>query len=156
MPDVRLSDIVGELEACGEEGCAFLDRHTGEVIGLSGDDLRAAEDDDPADYPAWQRERIELAKAIDADDGERFLSLPGSFDVNEWEMMRDFASGLDDEAQSEDLLNAIHGRGAFRYFKDRVHALRLADAWYAFRDEQYRRIALEWREANGVTTDPTA
>ena len=48
------------------------------------------------------------------------------------------------------LERALHGRGAFRMFKDTVHRLGLQDAWYAFRDRALREIAIDWCEANGI------
>jgi hypothetical protein len=160
QPRVKLSAIVDALDMQSDETHAFLDKQTGEVVVLSDEELRAAEDgDDLDDYPEWQRENVERAKAVQADeggDGGRFLPLPDRFEINEWDMMRDFAAGLENEDHAEALLNAIHGRGAFRYFKDRVHELGLADAWYTFRDGQYRQAALDWCEVHGIEADADA
>lgn len=124
----KLSAILDALSFQGDETHVCLDRETGEVVVLSDEELRAAEDeDDPADYPEWQRPNIEQAKAVQADSAGRFVPLPDRFDINEWDMMRDFASSQKDEGVAEDLLQAIQGRGAFRYFKDRVHEAGLAD-----------------------------
>jgi len=159
-PNVKLSAIVEALEMQFDETHAFLDKQTGDVVVLSDDELRAAEnDDDPADHPDWQRENVEKAKAVQADDagdGRRFLPLPDRLEMNEWDMMRDFAADRENEEHAEALLNAIHGRGAFRYFKDRIHELGLADAWYKFRDGQYRQAALDWCESHGVEVDASA
>jgi hypothetical protein len=158
-PLVKLSEIVDGLETVGEETRTFLDTQTGKVIFLMDDHLRAAEneeDEDPTARGEWERESIEQAKAVLAEDGARFLPLPDRFEINEWEMMRDFATGLENQDQAEVLSNAIHGRGAFRYFKDRVHEFGLADAWYKFRQEQYRKVALDWCEAKSIEFDPDA
>lgn len=157
MPTVKLSAIVDALDRASDEIHAFLDKQTGEVVVLSDEELRAAEDgDDPADCPEWQQGDIEQAQAVQADETGRFVSLPDRFEINEWDMMRDFAVSLDNEGQAETLLNAISGRGAFRHFRDRIHELGLADAWYEFREEQYRQVALDWCEANGIDADPNA
>jgi len=103
----------------------------------------------------WQRKAAELARAIDTDEeqgGGRFIALPDPFEIHEWEMMRDFAAEeVKDEDASDTLLNAIHGKGAFRYFKDKVRELGLADQWFAYRHVRYRKIALDWCEENGIT-----
>jgi hypothetical protein len=158
-PRVKLSEIMDGLETVGDETRTFLDTHTGKVISLMDNELRAAEDEEDKDLTGlgkWERESIEQAKAVLAEDGTRFLPLPDRFDINEWEMMRDFVTGLENESQAEVLSNAIHGRGAFRHFKGRVHEFGLADAWYKFRQEQYRKIAVDWCEAKGVEFDPEA
>ena len=67
---VKLSAILEALEMQGDETHAFLDKQTGEVVVLTDEELRAAEDDDDlGDYPEWQRENIEQAKAVQADEG---------------------------------------------------------------------------------------
>ena len=104
---------------------------------------------------ALQRVRTQ-AKAVACDDGTRFLSLPEKFEINEWEMMQSFAQAQEDERLAEALLNAIRGRGAFRCFKDRVYEADIADDWYRFRDDAYRRIALEWCEWNKIDVDNDA
>ena len=160
LPRVKLSTIIDALEMPCEESHAFLDKQTGEVVVLSDEELGAAEnDDDIDDYPEWQRKNIEQAKTVQADEGDggsRFLPLPDRFEINEWDMMRDFATHLQNEDHATALLNAIQGRGAFRYFKDRIHELGLADSWYAFRDGQYRQAALDWCAAHGIKPDASA
>ena len=157
MPRVKLSAILEALEMQGDETHAFLDRQTGDVVVLSDEELRAAEEaDDLSGYPEWQRDSIEQARLVNADDGSRFVALPDRFEVNEWEMMRDFADSVEDDGVAESLHGAIHGRGAFRRFKDLLHEAGLAERWYKFRENQYRQIALDWCEASGVEPDPSA
>ncbi|MBM4020023.1 MAG: hypothetical protein FJ288_17170 [Planctomycetes bacterium] len=154
---VKLSDILGDIEMPFEESHAFVDRETGQVVTLSDEELNAADDgDDPADYPEWQRENIRLAALVNVDDGSRFVPLPDRFEINEWEMMRDFALSVEDEDASAALTDAIHGRGAFRYFKDQVRQRGLAKTWNDFRAGRYRQIALDWCEANSLEVDTGA
>ncbi len=162
MAKVKLSDIVNGMDSMGDETRVFFDRQSGEVIMLMDYELRRAENEDDdededkideADPPEWQRETLEQAKAVACDDGTRFLSLPDKFEINEWEMMQSFAQAQEDERLAEALLNAIRGRGAFRCFKDRVYEADIADEWYRFRDDAYRRIALEWCEWNKIDVD---
>ena len=80
--------------------------------------------------------------------------MPDQFEVDEWRAMERFSQEVEDRAVSDRLLNAIHGRGAFRCFKESVHQLGLADKWDAFRDEHYRTVAKEWCEANGIELQP--
>ena len=154
---VKLSDILKGLEMQGDEVHTFVDRQTGEVVRVTDEDAGAVEDgDDLSDCADWQKESIEQARLVDADDAGRFVALPDRFEIDEWRMMRDFSLSVEDEAVSSALLNAIQGRGAFRYFKDQLHERGMADRWYAFRDERYRQIALDWCEANGLELDAGA
>ncbi len=65
-------------------------------------------------------------------------------------MMERFAAGIDDDRAREGTLIALRGTGAFRRFKDAVHSLGLADAWYTFRERAYGDLARTWCEAHGV------
>jgi hypothetical protein len=65
-------------------------------------------------------------------------------------MMASFAATREDETVGRRLSRALHGAGAFRRFKDDVHALGVADQWYAYRDERYRALAMEWCEEHGI------
>ncbi len=163
----RLEDIIEALEFQGESMQAFYDRQTASVVVLPNEELAAAgmeygkEDEDGdegegrlADAPDWEKKQIALAQAVSADESGRFVALPDQFEVDEWRAMERFSQEVEDRAVSDRLFNAIHGPGAFRYFKDTVHQLGLADKWYAFRDEHYRTVAKEWCEANGIELQP--
>ena len=163
MAKVKLSDIVNGMDSLGDETRVFFDRQSGEVIMLMDYELRRAENEDEDEseldetgMPKWRKETIEQAKAVAGDDGTRFLSLPDKFEINEWEMMQSFAQAQEDERLAEALLNAIRGRGAFRCFKDRLYEADIADDWYRFRDDAYRRIALEWCKWNNIDVDNDA
>jgi hypothetical protein len=52
---VSLKDVVNEMDVSSEEHSAFINRHTGELLTLSTEELSAAEeDDDIDDYLEWQ------------------------------------------------------------------------------------------------------
>ena len=144
---VRLNDIVDALEMQFDESSSFLDRDTGKVDTVSHVLLREAEeagDDEESDLPAWQKQEWEIAKRIVSTDC--FQKLPTKFDVHEWAIMQDFSRSLESERIREDLLHAIHGAGAFRNFKETLRRHRIELAWFAFRADALRQIALNWWE----------
>lgn len=145
----KLADIVDGMEMQNEFCSAYFDRETGRIEIVTEDDgalldLSSDERDDS------DQERFELMQAIENDTADRYVPLPDRFEIHEWEMMKRFALSLDDSDASEVLLNAIHGRGAFRYFKDKIHELGIADQWYTYRDEQYREVARDWCEQHDI------
>jgi len=157
MARAKLSDILDGMECQGDEMRVFLDKQTGRTLMLTDDDLHAdGPDEDAPARPQWEQALIEQAKALQADDGSRFQQLPDRFDIDEWRMMRDFAVRAGSEDRADALLDAVHGSEAFRRFKDCVHRFGIAEAWYAFRQERYRRVALDWCEVHGVEVDPDA
>ncbi len=147
---VRLDDIVEALEMLVDESPSYLDLDTGQVVSVSEDLLNEAEEpgDEEPDLPDWQKDEWEIAKRIVSTD--RFLELPTSFDVHEWEIMQEFSLSVESEGIREDLLRAIHGAGAFRNFKDTVRRHGIQTSWYTFRTQALRQIALDWCEENQI------
>jgi hypothetical protein len=64
--------------------------------------------------------------------------------------MERFAKSLTNMAASEALLAALHGRGAFRRFKDAIHRLDVTEAWHRFREAALEEIAIEFLDAEGI------
>ena len=145
-----LKDIVDALEFLTDEHFHFLDRQTGKVEMVSREVLGIVEESGTVeDALEWQDHEFEVAEAIFA-DWDRFEKLPTKYDVNEWEIMREFAESVEPEQLSDELQNAIRGAGAFRYFKDTLRRYRREKEWYAYREEALRNIAVEWCEGNGI------
>jgi hypothetical protein len=105
-----------------------------------------AEEEDEEEY---EDEEWELAKLVVA-DWQRFRRLPTQFDVNEWEIMRQFALHGVPERVGEQLERALHGKGAFRYFKDTARRLGVEQDWYAYRTMALEEIARAWGDDLGV------
>lgn len=84
---------------------------------------------------------------------EDYIPLLTQYEINEYEMMADFAREYPDEGISERLCHALHGRGAFRRFKDAIVRLGIQDVWFAFRDARYYMLAEEWCEEHHLLTD---
>ena len=148
---VLLKDIVDALEMQFDDSSSFLDLDTGRIETISHDLLREAEEsdaDEEPDLPGWQKEEWEIAKRVVSTD--RFRKLPTKFDVHEWAIMQDFSYSVADGGIRADLLNAIHGAGAFRHFKSIIRLRGIESDWFAFRAEALRQIALDWCEKNQI------
>lgn len=147
---VNLQDIIGGMEMQFDESRNLLNLKTGEVITVSDEGLRMAEDDEPFDdLPEWQQENIKTA--IDVfENYEHYEEIPSKYDINEYEMMEDFSYELKNERHKETLLDAIRGRGAFRRFKDKVNFFGIEQVWYTYRDQKYKEKAIEWCKDLGL------
>jgi hypothetical protein len=147
---VLLKDIIDALEMQFDESSSFLDLNTGRVETVSNDLLGEANEpvDEEPDLPDWQKQEWEIAKRIVSTD--RFRQLPTKFDVHEWAIMQDFSHSVESDNVREDLLSAIHGAGAFRHFKDALRRHQVESAWFEFRAEALRQIALDWCEEHHI------
>lgn len=118
------------------------------MVTVSKDLLSEAEEsvDEELDIPAWQQVEWETAKRIVSTD--RFRKLPTKFEVHEWAIMQDFSRSVESDGVREELLDAIHGAGAFRSFKDTLRRRHIESEWFAFRAEA--QIARDWCEENQI------
>jgi len=150
-PTVPLARIVDALDMLSDEFCYYLHKPTGQVIMIMQDDLAMAEEADESDLeglPDWQRKNIE--EAIRTLTTDEYLPLPSKFAVHDWDIMRRFCYIVEDERLSRSLLDAIHGPGAFGFFKHLVRENGIEQDWYAFRESVLEEIAIDWLEANKI------
>lgn len=149
-PTVHLRDVVGEMEGFDDIFSSFLNRVTGELATVSVEELSAVEEDyDLENYPQWQREAIQKAEEIIVSDD--WLELPSKFEIHEWQIMRDFCYTVDDKRLSSELLDAIHGSGAFRAFKNTIYHHGVEQQWYRFRQDALEQIVRNWLERNEIS-----
>ena len=146
---VKLSDLIEGLDFQSDEQSSFLNLTTGEVVSITDEELHAAENDAPLeDFPEWQHDAIRIAKDIVETD--HYLPLPDRFEIHKYQIMERFCLSVDDDDLREELCDAIRGRGAFRRCKDRIQVYGMAEAWYRYRDEALREIAVAWCEEHGI------
>lgn len=127
---MKLEDVTLALQMVSDTSNGFYDLTTHKIEWL--DELSMTYD--------------EYEAAAEVLDQHGFERLPEQREINEYRMMEDFA----DEHDSAELFEAIDGRGAFRRFKSAIRRLGLLEEWYRFREEQYKRLALEWCEECGI------
>ena len=133
---VKLSDIINAMESTDQYSQYFLDKETGRITFVS-------------DMAMTCDEQQEIYDILDA---HGFYRLPTSYDIHEYGIMEDFVNSLPAPA-CEYLSIAISGKGAFRRFKDTVRRLGLDGQWYEWRDNAYRRLAIDWCEDCGLEFD---
>src|SRR4029453_8082552 len=99
---VKLKDIIEGLEFLTDEGPLYLNTTTGEVVYVTTDELRAAEEDTPLeDFPEWQHDAIRLAGEIIETD--HYLPLPDRFEINEYRIMERFCLPAEDDDRGMNL-----------------------------------------------------
>lgn len=146
-----LDEIAGLMDMQTSEMTYYFDRETGDIVLVTYDTARRAESDEPlSELPVWQREEIEIARSVERNEGDRYVSLPTEFEIHAWSMMERFALSYPDDRISDALYEAIHGSGAFRFFRSTLRRLNIEDEWYAYKDEALREMAAGWCEVNDI------
>ncbi len=146
---VSLTKIADEIDSLMEGFTAYLNTQTGELFTLL-DDVFDSLDDAPEDEDRPDWEIAERAKAREIRDCEDWLELPSKFELREWDLMEEFSVSIEDPLVREELLNAIRGRGAFRYFKDTVHRHGIRELWFAFKAAGIEAVAASWLNEHGI------
>ena len=148
---VSLKDVVDAMDLPSDDWTSYLNPKTGEIVTVTDEDRRLVEDEDvdEENLSEWQRETLPRVRAaLESDD---FLALPDKFEIHEWAIMERFAISQEREAGRDELLDAIHGAGAFRSFRSAVRRLHIEEEWVRFRQSAFERIALGWLEAHGIS-----
>ena len=146
---VRIKDVVEALEMSADFAMHFLDRRTGEIVLVTDEEWKAADEDKPlSEYPEWQRETI--LKAREIQKSEHFVELPDKVEIDEYEIMETFAREYKDQRTSAELLRSIKGKGAFRRFKDTISDLGLWPEWNEFRAKEFEAIAADWLDSQEI------
>nr|WP_144926369.1 UPF0158 family protein [Paenibacillus bovis] len=147
---VKLIDILDGMEMQSEESSAYLNLETGEIVFMSEELLMMAEDREEFDHLSdWQQGEMEIAIDIE-ENFEKYAQLPTSYDINDYDIMERFCYNVSDDTKRDTLLSVIKGKGAFKRFRDNVERFGLVDEWYAYREEKYKEIAVEFCEKHDV------
>lgn len=146
---VKLNDIIEGMEFQSDETSSCLNKRTGEVVTITDEEFRAAEDNEPIeDFPEGQHKNIKTANEIlETDD---YISLPSKFDIHEYEIMERFCLSISDDEIRDNMYRSIKGSGAFRRFKENIHRYNMAEDWYKYREEAIKQIAMDWCEENDI------
>src|SRR5437773_7606933 len=96
MKPVKLSELIEALEFDFEETRTFVDLENGGVVMVQRSVLSDVEEGDEealGDVPDWQKDEVEIARAIVADSGKRFVAPPDKYDFHEYRQMERFKIG---------------------------------------------------------------
>lgn len=129
---VKLASIADELEMLFDDSFTLLNKETGEFLYLDHAVDR--------DYEEKIEELLET---------EKWFILPGPLDVNDWEIMQDFAYTRNDD-KVEILLDILHSPKAYRNFKDQLYQWGIEEVYLSFRRQALLTIAREWCEENNL------
>jgi len=153
MKPVKLSALLEALEFDFEETRTFVDLENGCVVMVQRSVLSDMEDGDEealSDVPEWQKDEVEIARAIVADSGKRFVTPPDKYEFHEYREMERCIGTVRNAEAADQLSQAIRGKGAFRYFKDTADRLGLLNQWFQYRNDAMKEFVVDWAEDNNV------
>lgn len=151
----------------------FLDLETGEVLSFSeeilsevksrlydGDyedieeDIEYIEFDEEPEIPEWMEDEVELALEILLDEEERYIRIPERKSLSAHADMTSFTETVEDPMLRNQLTEALHGKGAFRKFKDiLIRHPKERKRWHRFNAKAMQREILQWLHSVGVVPE---
>jgi hypothetical protein len=145
---ISLREVIETLEMQCENCLSYLDPDTGEIVTATEEVRRLAEEpkESQNNLPECQREMVRKVRAMLT--SSRCLQLPDCFRIHEWSIMNEFAEAQHSKQVRQELLEAIHGAGAFRMFRTTIRRLSIEKSWYRFREEALAEIARDWLGAH--------
>ena len=129
---VKLDDIIEALQETSQEIDFYYNPDNKEIFMSNIGDYEDLNEDELDEL---------FAKSI---------MLPTRYEINEYSMMESFIETIDDKTIHNQLLIAINGPGTFRRFKDTCLNFDIIEKWYKFRDEKYKKIAIDWCNKNNI------
>ena len=153
MKPVKLSELIEALEFDFEETRTFVDLEDGCVVTVQKSvlsDVEKGDEEALSDVPDWQKDEVEIARAIVADSGKRFVTPPDKYEFHEYRQMERFIGTVRNSEAADQLWQAIKGKGAFRYFKDTADRLGLLNQWFQYRDDAMKEFVVDWAADNNV------
>ncbi len=141
IEEVNFGMLRDSFEHDTDDFSYYLDLKENEVIMLCGYDTFPDED--------------QICLKIMNDTKGRFVPLPGRDTGEDREDMQDFAFTVNDESKRDRLLNAIQGRGAFRYFKDLLFEMEIREDWFEFKNRRRAQV-FDWLLGEKLITEEEA
>lgn len=129
---VKLSEVIDALEFANNEIEYYYNPDTEEIFMSNIGDFKDLSED-------------KLDELF-----EKSIMLPTRYDINEYGMMEDFIETIENIRLQNRLYISLNGSGAFRRFKDTCINFDIINDWYKFRDERYRKLAINWCKENNI------
>lgn len=148
---VKLNDLMDAIDFQSNESRSLFHVKTGEIYFITDEIMYIAENDGH-NFSDWQEDDIKIAKDY-LENEKDYLCLPSQQEAREYQMMEEFALSIEDEKITKQLLICLQGKGAFRRFKNSIILLGIDKAWYAFRDEKYKKFIVKWCEENSLVLE---
>ena len=131
---VHLSEVEMALDDYSGFGSYVYDRETDRMEML---------------FDSMDPDVMEIQEAMEEDESGRFVTVYADSNLG-YDAMVAFIQELPEDEVRSRLERAIHGKGAFRYFRDTVEDVGLLEKWYGFRDGFFEDAAREWCEDHDV------
>ena len=153
MKKLNVDEFFIDFDLALDFEAAYYNKKTGEIEMFMEEDVGLIDYNDE-EIENLDDERKEIYKKLEKihyeNDDKNYVSLPTQHDVHEWSIMKDYCSTVQAPELQRKLLDAIHGTGAFRMFKNITYHNNMQDEWDKFRDNAIKEIIRDWCDDNKI------
>ena len=142
---ISLSVVARAFEGREEGKRVFLHYQTGEIQSITEEGIALAESPDPPELAQEQQQTLrQIREVIGSPD---WLEIPPRSRSREYHWMERFCVEMCDEDVQSEILELLHGKGAFGRFRAEIEHRGLQTVW-----QQFRRVLI-LEEAEGWLQD---
>lgn len=145
MKNIKLENIVNELELISDDGISFLNKNTGQLFHISSKEMQYAENgiDINRYLPEWQVDKILTTREILKTNSH--LQLPNKNEINEYGLMLNFLRNHQNQNIRKEITD-LEEDNHVNYWQLRNVILQynIGNKWYKYKREAFYRIAVEW------------
>jgi hypothetical protein len=149
---VDVEDIAMIMENQDRFGSQYyLDIETGETVVIPEELMSVLEEGESCEgLPEWELKLLPQAKEI-FKGSERYEEIPTRPSHEAYDVMAEFSSYVEDGRMRSRLESALHGKGAFRRFKDTLREYpEVEKQWFKFKAERDKEEVKNWLESIGI------
>jgi hypothetical protein len=167
--NISLDDLEMAFEDYSGMVSHYLDVETGEVISVTEEERSVLDRIQESYYdeqtqnidwetafeqehtPDWEREVVQEIYRVDAGIGTKYILIPAEDSYESYHDMEDFIETVQSEHLQELLDYAIHGKGAFRRFKDvLLNYPEDRELWFKFKRERLQERIIDWLDSEDI------
>jgi hypothetical protein len=133
----------------------FLDLETGEIVRITDEATRLAEDPPEEELTGWMKEAVEQADRVELGRGIRYIQIPERDTRDSYGDMKAFIGTVRNPHLQDRLWQAIGGSGAFRYFRSVLYEHPAEKKrWFAYERRCIHERVLSWLRSENI--EPTS
>lgn len=145
---VDLNDVIEAIEFENKNLTHYYNKETGIISYLESEETshyKLKDVERLEDFEEWERELILSIKDI-KENPKNYIKLPFFEEINETNMMIEFLKenvNILDESE-------ISKNEDEKTLKELINKKGLSSKWYDFREEEERKVAINWCKKNGI------
>lgn len=152
---VNLKDVIECLEHEGEHLTHFYNKDTGVIMYVEDENTSSYTANDYErlkDFEEWEQELIKMLYDYNTNK-DNYIQLPSIKILDEFNLMVEFLSSLNDSNIKESLLLIAREKNNLRKLREKIEEAGISNDWYDYREAAENEIAIKWCNDNNISIE---